>query len=301
MFKNVLTVTDFSPNSLKAMSPALFFARKFGARMLLCHVDEEADVFSPHSSNELVEFLREVETRRSKWLENLANQVREQDLDCEIVRLKGFASREIVNYCMAEQVGLTAISALGSQGFKALLTGSTSANVLRRMHRPLLFVGANCTPPDDFEVKKVLLPTVYSPVTREALLWAAAFCKELGASLEVLHVFKLPTYVPALPGEPPLALPLSLADGLSDRFDELIQEVAGKVDFSDVSWEVSLGEDEVDEISSAAISRKVDLIIMPRTQTRALEGLLFGRMPENVARMAPVPTLLYPVDSETGE
>lgn len=301
MFKNVLTVTDFSPNSLKAMSPALYFARTFGAKVLICHVDEEENAFSAHTSDELVEFLREVEGRRSKWLEDLANQVREQGLEADIVRLKGFASREIVDYCNSEEIGLTTISALGSQGFKALLTGSTSANVLRHMERPLLFVGANCTPPEDLEVKRVLLPTVYAPVTKDALMWAAGFCKRIGAALDVLHVFKMPMYIPALPGEPPLAMPMSVADGLSDRFDELIKEVAGAIDFSDINWEVTLGEDEVDEISSAAISRKVDLIVMPRNRPGALEGLLFGRMPENVARLAPVPTLLYPAPVDEGE
>jgi len=293
MFKNVMVVTDFSPNSLKAMAPALFLARLAEGKVLLCHVDEEEQAFSAYSSDDLIGFLRDVEARRSAWLESLGNQVRENGLDCDIVRLRGYASREIVKYSNDSSLDLVAISALGSQGFKALLAGSTSSNVLRHMTRPLLFVGANCNPLDSYDVKRILYPTVYSPVSKDGLLWAASLAKQLKAGLDVFHVLKVPSYIPALPGEPPVAMPLSVVDNVNLGFEGMLDEVRKEAEYDNISWDVAVGQDEVDEIVSAAVSHKADLIMMPRTPVGVLEGLIFGRMPENVARMAPVPTILF--------
>lgn len=299
MFKNILVVTDFSPNSMKALPPALFLAASSGATVHLCHVDEEEQVFSAHSSDELLKFLDVVESRRSAWLEDLANQIREQGPECKIVRLKGYASREIAGFAESEGMDLTVISALGGQGFKALLTGTTSANVLRHASTPLLFVGANCNPADDFEVKRVLFPTVFSPVSADGVLWAAHLCKQFGARLELLHVLKVPSYIPALPGEPPLAMPLSVVDEMNLSFEKMLDGLADRIVFDDIGWEVIVGEDEVEKIAAAATSKKVDLVVMARSGLGMLEGMLFGRLPENVARLSSVPTLLF--NPEKGE
>jgi nucleotide-binding universal stress UspA family protein len=288
-----MVVTDFSPNSLKAMSPALFLAKPGQGKILLCHVDEEEQVFSAYSSDDLIGFLRDVEARRSAWLESLGNQVRENGLECDIVRLRGYASREIVEYADQQKLDLVVISALGSQGFKQLLAGSTSSNVLRHAQRPLLFVGANCFPKDTYQVKRILYPTVFSPVAREGILWAANLAKTLDAELDVFHVLKIPSYIPALPGEPPVAMPLSVVDSLNVGFEGMLDEVMKEVGIENVSWEVAVGQDEVEEIVSAAVSKKADLIVMPRSPVGVIEGMIFGRMPENVARMSPVPTLLF--------
>ncbi len=156
MFKKIFVVTDFSPNSLKVMAPAMALAERFGGTIHLCHVDE------------LVHFLEQVEAKRSQWLESLANEIRDQEIDCEVVRLKGWASREILNYARDAAMDLTCISALGGTGFKALLMGSTSANVLRNAQQPTLFVSAHCHPGDSFSINTVLYPTDFSEISLRA-------------------------------------------------------------------------------------------------------------------------------------
>jgi nucleotide-binding universal stress UspA family protein len=298
MFKQILVVTDFSPHSLKALSPAIFFAGRFKGTIHLCHVDEEEQALSAHSSNELLSFLELVESRRSSWLDGLANEVREHDVECMVVRLKGWASREIIEYGVREHIDLTAISALGGQGFKALLTGSTSANVLRNGATPTLFVGATCTPPEEFSVGCVLYPTDFSEPSLDGVAWAARLCKELGARLELYHVMKIPTFIPALPGEPPLALPTKLLDKTGLRFDELVKEALEFLPEEKITREVTLAQDEAVAISGAVVAKKADLVVIPRRGQGVLDGLVFGRVAENVAKLSPVPTLVFEPQAE---
>jgi len=292
MLKKILVVTDFSPNSLKATIPALTLATEFEGTIFLCHVDEEELALSAHSSDELVTFLENIETRRSSWLESMANEIREEGVDCEIVRLRGWASREIIEFAQAEGMDLVVISALGGEGFKTLLMGSTSANVLRGTESPLLFVGANCTPHEDFAVKSVLFPTDFSENSLRGAKYAARFCQAVGASLEILHVMKIPSAIPAMPGEAPLVMPPGLLKRMDDRFEEMVAGLTGIIPEERLSCEVASGDDEAEKICAIGVAKKMDLIIIPRRGHGVLTDLMFGRVAENVARLASVPTLV---------
>jgi nucleotide-binding universal stress UspA family protein len=296
MFKKILVVTDFSPNSLKVMSPALALAKKFDGTIYLCHVDEEEAALSDHSSQGLVDFLEHVESKRNAWLESLANEIREREITCEIVRLKGWASREILDYARAEKMDLTCISALGGQGFKALLMGSTSANVLRAAKQPTLFVSANCVPADTTTIKTVLYPTDFSKTSLRGAGYAACLCRELGATLEVFHVMKIPTFIPALPGEPPLVLPNSLLKKMDAKFEDLLEGLEEDISMETITCEVATASDEAEAIAAAAVAKKADLIIIPKRGHGVLAEMVFGRVAENVAKLAPVPTLLFHPD-----
>lgn len=300
MFKKILVVTDFSPNSLKVMSPALALAEKFEGTIYLCHVDEEEEALSNHSSQGLVDFLDHVEAKRNAWMESLSNEVREQGIDCETVRLKGWASKEILTYAREEEMDLTCISALGGQGFKALLMGSTSANVLRNAKQPLLFVSANCTPPDTTAIKTVLYPTDFSPTSLRGAGYAACLCRQLGADLELFHVMKIPSYIPSLPGEPPLVLPTSLLKKMDVKFEDLLAGLEEDISMDRVTCEVATAGDEAEAIASAAVAKKADLIIIPKRGQGVLAEMVFGRVAENVAKLAPVPTLLFHPDEVLG-
>jgi len=296
MFDRVMVVTDFSPNSLRALAPTIFLARSSCATVFLCHVDEEEQALSAYSSDDLVTFLHRVESKRAEWLEAIANEIREHEVACEIVRLRGWASKEIIRFATDHSIDITAISALGGQGFKSLLMGSTSANVLRNLQRPTLFISARCNPAEDFAVKTVLFPTDFSAISLRGAAFAARLCRALGARLELYHVMKIPSFIPALPGEPPLVLPTALLRKMEVRFDDLLAAMAELLTPDQVSCEVATGDDEAELICSAAIAKKADLIVIPKRGHGVLEELVFGRVAENVARLAPIPTLLFQPD-----
>jgi len=292
MFKTILAVTDFSPNSLKVLPPTLALAKRFGACIHLCHVDEEEKVLPVSTSQELVTFLDQVESRRSAWLESLANQIREHELECEVVRLKGWASKEIMGYALSAGVDLTAISALGGQGFKAQIMGSTSTNVLRNLRGPILFVGANCAAGDDYEIRKVLYPTDFSVPSVLGTRVAVGLCKALSARMELFHVMKIPSYIPSLPGEPPLVVPSALVERLDERMEKLMNDLADELG-QEVGSDVTIAADEADAICKAAVAKGADMIVIPKKGHGVLQGLLFGRVAENVARLSSVPVLLF--------
>lgn len=292
MFNTILAVTDFSLNSLNVLPVVLAFAKRFGAKVHLCHVDEEEKVLSARSSDDLVAFLEHVESRRNAWLESLANQIRDQDVECEVVRLKGWASKEIIKYSESAGIDLTIISALGGEGFKAMLMGSTSTNVLRNLRGPLLFVGANCRQLDDFSVRRVLYPTDLSVRSMLGGSIAVELCRAFDAELELFHVMKIPSFIPALPGEPPLVVPSSLVDKPSERIETFRADLAKNLG-REVGCEVAIAADEGEAICRAAGLKNADIIVIPKVGEGVLEGLLFGRVAENVARFSPVPVFLF--------
>lgn len=296
MFKNIFVVTDFSQNSLKVLSPAVSLAAQFDGVVHLCHVDEEEQALSAHSSDDLIAFLEQVEGRRSAWLESLANEVREAGAKCDVVRLKGWASEEIINYAQDNNIDLTAISALGGQGFKTLLLGSTSANVLRNSRTPTLFVSAHCTPAEEYKVTRIMYPTDFSEISLRGVAYVARLCKEFGAHLDLFHVMKVPQYIPSLPGEPPVMLPTRLLKKMDLRFEEMVERSLQDIPEDMISCEVAVGDDEAESIAAAAVARKVDLVVIPKKGLGVLAGMVFGRVAENVAKLSPVPTILFHPD-----
>ena len=293
MFEKILLVTDFSKNSLKVLPPVVAMAKAYNSKILVCHVDEEEQILPGLSSSDIITFLRQLEARRANWLESVAFSIQEKGVQAEVLRLKGYASKEIVRYARENAIPLLAMSALGGEGFKSLMLGSTSANVLRNLDSPLLFVSAHCTPAEGMEIRRILYPTDFSAISQAGVLFAARLARQLGAHLELFHVLRIPSFIPSLPGEPPLAMPPSVVDDLGNRFNGLMESLVRETQLENVSYEVTIGADESQAITSAAVSKKVDLIVIPRRGEGVLEGLLFGRTAENVAKLAPVPTLLF--------
>ncbi len=69
----------------------------------------------------------------------------------------------------------------------------------------------------------------------------------------------------------------------------------------EVSWEVTIAQDESLAIVEVATAAKADLIVMPKVGAGVLDGLLFGRTAENVAKLATVPTLLFRPEEVSGK
>lgn len=293
MIKEILAVTDFSKHSLKVFPPTIYFARRFKARILLCHVDEEGEFFSPHSSADIEEFLTKVEKAKTRWLDELTEQISDCGVECKLVRLRGYASKEIIKYATRTRVDLTAISTLGAEGLKRLLIGSTASNVLRHLPRPVLCVGAHCSPPDPFKVEKILYPTDFSDISRYGVYFAARLARYLSAELDLIYVLKIPSFIPGLPGEPPIAVPANVVGHLETRFEVLLEDLAEALPRQKVNWEVSIAADEAEEICAFAARKKIDLIVIPKRGEGVLAGLLFGRVAESVAKSAPVPTIVF--------
>jgi hypothetical protein len=79
---------------------------------------------------------------------------------------------------------------MGKRGLNVwgrMLLGSTTTKVLRESHVPILTVGHAAKKP---AVKKILVPSSFSPADNVSLEWALEFAGKLGASVVLLHIFQ---------------------------------------------------------------------------------------------------------------
>ena len=142
----------------------------------------------------------------------------------------------------------------------------------------------------DLAIKRVLVPTDFSPYSLKALRYARAFAQQTGARLTLLHVidpgiFVYPDdayHVPNIPSQQEI---FAVADQRLKRLvaDELPGETADGV--------VRFGNPAV-EIVRYAHDEDFDLIAIATHGRTGLAHLFMGSVTEKVVRKAPCPVLV---------
>lgn len=128
----VLVPTDFSVCSMWALRYAEEMARRFGAEILLLHVDQS---LAPYS--ELAE-ARQAAVR--KEIEELATLLRDRGVPARGVLRSGGFAEEILKAAGAEHADLIAMGTHGRTGLAHVLMGSVAESVVRQSSCPVLTV-----------------------------------------------------------------------------------------------------------------------------------------------------------------
>jgi universal stress protein A len=144
--------------------------------------------------------------------------------------------------------------------------------------------------------RRILVPVDYSDGSAAALASAAVFARKLGATLDVVHVWDRPAYVPEtiLVGPPDRARPLT----------ELIRENA-EAEMKDFIARVALPSDvEVrTRLLSGNPAGKIleelgagghELLVVGTHGRTGLRHLVLGSVAEKLVRLSPVPVLTVP-------
>jgi nucleotide-binding universal stress UspA family protein len=142
------------------------------------------------------------------------------------------------------------------------------------------------------DLRRILVPTDFSPYSQHALIYAAAFAEKFGAEIYLLHVFQdLAVYQPdevmvAPPVVPSVEQLTASARSALERMviDKHLQRFK-------VHTEVREGT-AVDEIVQFAAENTIDLIVMGRHGRGWLAHVLLGSVAEKVVRKAPCPVLM---------
>lgn len=132
----ILLATDFSRSSEQALGYAEELARRFGAELLVLHVDE---ALSTVPGSDLAE------TRRlaaEGELQDLVADLRAKNVPARAILRPGLASGEIVAMANAEHADLVVLGTHGRTGLAHALLGSVAERVLRTASCPVLTVRA---------------------------------------------------------------------------------------------------------------------------------------------------------------
>ena len=145
--------------------------------------------------------------------------------------------------------------------------------------------------------RRILVPVDYSEHSRTSVRVAAELAKELGASIDIVHVWDRPTYVSDAvmvrrPGEEHRSL------------SELIRENAEK-DMTDFLATLEIPEgvlvthrmcsgEPAQKLVDEARSGGYDLIVVGTHGRAGVLHLLLGSTAERLIRLSPVPVLVVP-------
>jgi nucleotide-binding universal stress UspA family protein len=139
------------------------------------------------------------------------------------------------------------------------------------------------------DIKRILSPVDFSDTSEHAVRYAVDLASRLGASLELVHVYQLPTY--ALPDGAILARPdfvANLTDELQKQMDELIRRYSGHG--VEIRGRIVEGMPYA-EVNRVAEEEKADLVVMGTHGRTGLTHLLLGSVAERVVRTSTVPVL----------
>lgn len=144
------------------------------------------------------------------------------------------------------------------------------------------------------QLKRILVPTDFSPHARAALRLAAELAQKTGAALCLLHAYELIPYV--LPEGMPMFDPTLIArlrDELGQQLS-LARDEAKTSGVTEVETRLTEGN-AAREIVRTAESWKADLVVMGTHGRTGIEHLLLGSVAEKVVRKAGCPVITVPL------
>jgi nucleotide-binding universal stress UspA family protein len=292
--KQMLLPTDFSEGAQRSLEVARQLALRFGLTIHLVHVDEER-ALGMHGSDDLIHFMNDVDARRKEWMEDMAAQLGDAGIDVVLVRLEGVASEEILGYAERESIELIAMGTVGHTTVKEMLLGSTIRAVLREATCHVLTVNARWMSEDPWTVGKVLFPTDFSDTALAGVAVAGGLARAWEAELGLLHVLRVPTYIPSIPGEPPFYLSLEAFETSHLRANKQLMEIKDVAVLGglDVTTDVTLSGDAAEGIVSYATDNGCQLLVIPRHGRGGLRSFFFGRVVDQVVKRSPYPVLSF--------
>ena len=220
----------------------------------------------------------------------------EDDRQAAHVRIEvtvGEPSEEILNAGRRLEAGLIVMGTHGRGGFRKLLLGSTTEQVLRQTEWPVLAVpaGAESAQAGEYpaaQLKRILLATDFRESAMAATQWAADLASDLGVPLVLAHVVA-PTVVP--PQWQALA-----ADFESDRVtsgQRMLGMLAASFPDTPTDCVVSVGR-PAETIASLAAKYDAALVVMGLANAEDSEPRTPGSIAYRVLRLADAMVAVVP-------
>ncbi len=141
-FQKILLPTDFSDESLHALSYAVDFAKIFNAKLYLLHViydiEKASNLHIPHPS--MTELYKDLEAHAKKNLDSFGIEMLEDFKNVETVVLRGIPYEEIIKFAKGNSIDLIILGTLPRSGMERFFVGSTTQRVIRNAPCPILVV-----------------------------------------------------------------------------------------------------------------------------------------------------------------
>ena len=278
--EKVLCPTDLSDSSLRAIPLATQMAKLHGADLHLFHIYllhslAAIDSDKPYPGEEEARQALEVSATEVPW--------------SKVVHSVGravHAAPAILDYADSKAIDLIVMGSHGRRGFRRLLLGSVTEEVVRLATCSVLVVRDAEEVVVPSEIDRVLVPVDFSKYARVATTYGRELALAWDAHLELLHAVEPPVYSE-------MSLPVVTRDEEARLIaEENIARLAEELSPGpSVSVSVTVGQAADTVIKEAARTEKT-LLVMPSHGHTGIERLLLGSVTERVLRRAPCPVLV---------
>jgi universal stress protein A len=290
---SILCPVDFSEHSRQALLWASAIAQYRGAELTVLSVIEP--LLAQAAGIRLgVDLAREeAEPALREFVEaTLPDGVR-QATHVRMEVTVGAPSEAILQTARRLKAGLTVMGTHGLGGFRKLLLGSTTEEVLRRTEWPVLAVpaGAVSAPAEEHpgvQLKRILVATDFRESAMAAMQWAGDLAADIGVPLVLAHIVE-PVVVP-------MRWEALAADFESDRVASAQRMLAGlSAGFRGTRSDcvVSVGR-PADTIASLAIEHEAGLVVMGLANAEDSELRKPGSIAYRVLRIGHVAVAVVP-------
>lgn len=148
------------------------------------------------------------------------------------------------------------------------------------------------------QIKKILVPTDFSPSSEAGVEYAAAMAKQFGAEVILVHVVESFPYMIT-----DTVTVVSYTDSLKTVAQALLDGLSSKLSKEGLSIKTHLATIGFPpgEIIKRAEREKADIIVMATHGRTGLGRLLMGSVAEKVVRLSPVPVLTVRPPAKKGK
>lgn len=192
ILKKILWATDFSDEAQEAFLYATYFARCFKGTLVALHVVPDLSPVLYKSSYVIGEELgKRVNYLKKEAKEKLQRIKDDKKASFKIIVKEGSTAKKIIETAEEENADLIVIGKRGLSAVEKLFLGSVANQILRNSSVPVLITKKRQQKP---EVKKILVPTDFSPQEEMERDFAWELAKRFDANLTLLHVLELHDY-----------------------------------------------------------------------------------------------------------
>ena len=139
--ESILLPTDGSEAATAALDCGLELAEQFDATVhLLSVADSDLASALDTVSDDAVDSSNHLLEQAETYLDTLATDARDRDLEVVITAVEGTPSEKIVEYAASEDVDLIAMGTTGRGGFERVLLGSVTDDVIRTATKPVMIL-----------------------------------------------------------------------------------------------------------------------------------------------------------------
>ena len=291
--RSILCPVDFSEQSRQALLWASAIAQYRGGELTVLSVVEP--LLAKAAGIRLgVDLAREdVEPALREFVEATLPEPERQASHLRMEVTVGDPSEAILETGRRRKAGLIVMGTHGLGGFRKLLLGSTTEQVLRRTELPVLAVppgavGAPAVEHPGVQLRKILLATDFRESAMAATQWAGDLASDLSVPLVLAHVVE-PVVVPPRWQE-------LVADFESDRVasgQRMLARLSASFRDTHSDCVVSVGR-PADTIAAVAAEYGAGLVVMGLANSEDSEPRSPGSIAYRVLRIAHVAVVVVP-------